>query len=403
MKLVYLHQYFNTPEMTGSTRSYEMAKRIAAHGHEVHVITSLREGTAEQRWRVEEMCGFYVHWVSVPYGNDMSYAKRVLSFIRFALLSTGRCISVRGDLIFATSTPLTIAIPALVTKWVTRKPMVFEVRDLWPDLPIAMGVLKSPVTIKLARWLERLAYKNAEHVVGCSPGMCDGVIRQDVDSDRVHNIPNSSDIELFRVSKNRGDIFRQQHDWLGQRPLVVYAGTFGRINGVEYLVRVAHASLESAPEIAFLVVGYGFDEQTIDSLAVELGVKGVNFYILPKQAKNRIPDIYSAASLVTSLFLPIEAMWANSANKFFDGLAAGKPIAINYSGWQAEIVEAEEIGVLLDPYSPVSAAEVIREVVHDDRLLEKMGANSSRLADCTYSRDKLAEKLINVLEASVVA
>lgn len=401
MKLVYLHQYFNTPDMPGSTRSFEMAKRIAARGHQVHVVTSDRQESSPRGWRVEEMNGFSVHWVGVPYGNEMSYTQRIASFIKFAFLASVRCVKIRGDLIFATSTPLTIAIPAIITKFWTRKPMVFEVRDLWPDLPIAMGALKSPITIMLARWLEKLAYKNATQVVGCSAGMCEGVIRHGIPVDRVHNIPNSCDIQLFRIPESRGERFREQHVWLRDRPLVVYAGTFGRINGVEYLVQVAKFALEIAPEVAFLVVGYGYDENKIDALSKELRVRDKNFYMLPKQPKSKIPEIYSAANLVTSLFLPIEEMWANSANKYFDGLAAGKPVAINYGGWQADLIEKKQIGVVLDSYDHETAARDIVQLVQNRHLLDQMSSNSLALAKTSFSRDKLAAQLIRVLEESI--
>ena len=389
--------------MAGGSRSYEMAKRIAARGHEVHIVTTRREESTYRGWQVEEIAGFYVHWMHVPYGNDMTYPQRVLAFLKFAFYATTRSIKIKGDLIFATSTPLTIAIPAIIAKFWTRKPMVFEVRDLWPDLPIAMGALKSPITIKLARVLERLAYVNATVIVGCSPGMCEGIVRQGIAPDRVHHIPNSSDIELFNIPESRGHLFREQNSWLKDRPLVVYTGTFGRINGVEYLVHVAKSTLQIAPDIAFLVVGGGFDEQTIDKASIELGVRDKNFYMLPKQPKNTIPDIYSAATLVTSLFIPIEEMWANSANKLFDGLAAAKPIAINYGGWHAELVEKEQIGILLDPLDYDSAASEIVNFLRNNELLIQSSANSAALARDVFSRDLLAAKLIELLETSATS
>ncbi len=137
MKILYLHQYFNTPNMSGGTRSYEMAIRMVKKGHQVHMITSLRDGSTEfGTWKKETINGINVYWLSVPYDNKMSTMRRIYSFIIFAFKAGSKAISIGGDVIFATSTPLTIAIPAIQAKKKLKIPMVFEVRDLWPELPI---------------------------------------------------------------------------------------------------------------------------------------------------------------------------------------------------------------------------------------------------------------------------
>lgn len=396
MKLTYLHQYFNTPNMTGGSRTYEMAKRLAARGHEVHVVTSSREGEAHKGWKVEIVAGIHVHWISVPYHNNMSYIKRIMAFLKFANLATIRSVKLRSDVIFATSTPLTIAIPAIATMKLTKSPMVFEVRDLWPELPIAIGALRSPLTIWIARILEKTAYKNAKYCIGCSPGMCAGIVKQGKADSHVYEISNSCDIEQFNVAPELGEAFRKNNTWLVDRPLIVYAGTFGKINGLEYMVRLAHAMSKISPEIVFLAVGHGQDASKINQLSIELGVKDKNFYMLPKQPKNKIPEIYSAATVVLSLFLPIKEMEANSANKFFDGMAAGKPIAINYGGWQAELLQNHDNGVVLDSTSIELAAKQLSDILVPDRL-ESMGSNSLEIARSQYSRDDMADRLENIL------
>ena len=178
MKIIYLHQYFNTPEMSGGTRSYEMARRFVSAGHEVHMITSSREKhNNASGWVKEIIDGIHVYWLAVPYSNKMSFKVRVMAFLKFAVASGAKAYRVGGDVIFATSTPLTIALPAVYAAKRLRKPMVFEVRDIWPELPIAVGALKNPFLKKAAKWLEKFAYKNAAHVVALSSGMADGVIK----------------------------------------------------------------------------------------------------------------------------------------------------------------------------------------------------------------------------------
>src|SRR5262249_25944568 len=145
VRIVYLHQYFVTPSMAGGTRSYEMARRLVAAGHEVHMITTDQQASAgHHQWRETVEGGIRVHWIDVAYNNNMGFARRVVGFLTFALRAAGKAFRLQGDIIFASSTPLTVAIPALLASTRARVPFVFEVRDMWPDVPIAIGAIRSP-------------------------------------------------------------------------------------------------------------------------------------------------------------------------------------------------------------------------------------------------------------------
>ena len=198
MKIIYLHQYFNTPAMPGGTRSFEMARRLVAAGHEVNLVTSHREaGAAGGGWEVTEEAGIKVHWYPVPYSNHMGFVERVRAFLRFAVAAARKAASFEADVVFATSTPLTIVLPGLFASWRLRVPLVFEVRDMWPAVPIAMGYLKNPVLRIGAHWLERLAYRKSSHVVALAPGMRDDIIATGIDPDKVTVIPNGCDVDIF--------------------------------------------------------------------------------------------------------------------------------------------------------------------------------------------------------------
>lgn len=132
--------------MSGGTRSYEMARRMVAAGHEVHMITSYREqGECRKDWCQTDESGIQVHWYPVPYSNLMGFAQRLKAFFAFALAARRKASELESDILFATSTPLTIAPSAVPAARKKRIPMVFEVRDLWPEMPIASGVLRNPM------------------------------------------------------------------------------------------------------------------------------------------------------------------------------------------------------------------------------------------------------------------
>lgn len=400
MKIVYLHQYFNTPHMAGGTRSYEMARRLVAWGHEVHIVTTWRKGGAGRDWYVEDIGGVKVHWLPVNYSNKMGFLGRIKAFMKFAIKAGPRAASIGGDVVFATSTPLTIAIPGIYASRRLSAPMVFEVRDLWPEIPVAMGALKNPILVFAARQLERVAYRSSSFVIALSDGMAEGVRRVWGSADRVRVIPNSADLELFQSSEEGASRFRQSHPELGVGPIVLYPGTLGRVNGVSYFVRLANAVKEHLPELRFVVIGDGIESGEVESLAIDLGVLGRNFFKYGQLPKTELVDAFSAASLVVSLVIDNPVLWANSANKFFDGLASGTAVAVNHGGWQAELLEREGAGFRLDA-DPEQAAKTLADVFSIPAVLQSMGANARRLAENRFARDDLARELERTLSEAV--
>lgn len=401
MRILYLHQYFNTPEMPGSTRSYEMGRRLVDAGHEVHMITSDREASG-RRWRVSEEAGMTVHWAPVPYSNFMGYRQRMQAFMDFALRAASRASFLRGDVVFATSTPLTIALPAV---WAARRmkaPMVLEVRDLWPAVPIALGVLRDPISQSSARWLERFAYRNSSRVVALAPGMKDGVCEHGYPPELVTVIPNGSDLDVFTSDGTAGRAIRASMPWLGDRPLVLYAGTLGIANGADYLARVAAKTLEIDPEVRFVLVGDGKQEAFIRTVALDLGVLNKNFFMVGATPKARVAAWMDAADLAIAMLTGPEIVWRDStSNKFFDALAAGKPIANNFEGWSAKVARDAGAGLIVPSDDLDEAARMIAAHVRDREWLTKAGRTARKLAENDFNRDTLASELERVLISAV--
>ena len=384
--------------MPGGTRSFEMARRFVKWGHEVHMITSERAGKQTEKWRRTEEAGIHVHWTPVPYSNVLTYGERVKAFFSYAYRAGRKAVEIGGDIVFATSTPLTISLPAVYAKKKLNVPMVFEVRDLWPELPIAVGALKNPLIKSAARRLEKFAYHHSDHIVALSPGMKEGVIAAGYPEEKISVIPNSSDIELFDVPETEGQRIRKEYSWLGDRPLVSYIGTLGRINGVGYLARLAAAIQELDPEVRFVVIGSGFEEEAIKKEARELGIYEKNFFMLGRMPKKVLPAWFSASTVTCSLVVNLKEIWNNSANKFFDSLAAGRPIAINYEGWQAELLRSSGAGLVLDPVDIDKAAAVLKEKIDDETWLRESRRVARLLAEEQFDREKLARKMCDVLE-----
>jgi glycosyltransferase involved in cell wall biosynthesis len=330
----------------------------------------------------------------------MSYNQRMRAFISFAWGAARKAAALGGDLVFATSTPLTIAFPAVYASRRLKVPMVFEVRDLWPELPIAIGALHNPVLRVMARRLERWSYRNAEAVVALSPGMRDGICRAGYPSERVAVIPNGSDNDMFAVGREAAIRFLGSREWLGARPLVVYAGTFGRMNGVGYLVGLAKHLQSLAPDVRILLIGDGQERRMVEHAAGDAGVLGRNLFMEDRLPKAQMPDVLSAADLAVSLFVDLPEMQANSANKFFDALASGTPVLVNYGGWQAALVERADAGLVAWGMPLKQAAERVAAALGNKAWLRQAGANARRLAEDLFDRDMLAKDLAEVLVAA---
>lgn len=404
MKILYLHQYFNTPAMAGGTRSYEMARRLVAAGHEVHMITTDTKATSNHvgGWRVTNEHGINVHWVNVPYDNKMAFNQRLRAFVRFAWLCSRRSMEVGGDVVFATSTPLTIALPAIAASRRLRIPMVFEVRDLWPRVPIDLGIIRNPVLKWAATQLELLAYRNSARIVALAPGMKEAVVSTGYPADRVTVIPNGADLDIFGVGSECGQALRSSTPWLGNRPMLVYCGALGAVNGTEFLVRLAEQMRRLDPSVCFVVIGQGREEQSVRERAAKAGVLDDTFFMLGSMPKKDLPAWLSASSMALAFISGPRTLWSNATqNKFFDALAAGKPVACNFRGFQSIVAEEAGCGLILNDADPAGSARVLLDHVTNGSWLEKAGAQARKLAIDRFDRNRLAGDLLQTLEIAV--
>ena len=396
MKIIYIHQYFRTRAMSGGTRSYEFAQLLKARGHDVVVISLAQQRKQSKLWDKEQIDGITVHWLKVGYSNNYGFVRRLLAFLGFVFFSSFRILPIKADLVFATSTPLTTAIPAAIYSTFRRKPMVFEVRDLWPELPIAIGALKNPILKFLARFLERMAYYRSAAVVALSPGMAAGV-KEVCPSVPVTVLPNACDMELF--AQGDGKAYRAERSWLGDRKMVLYAGTLGEINGVDYLVDLAAELRKSDPEIMVVIMGDGKQLPIVRERALKLGVLGRNLHIEPPVSKNQMPDVLAAADLACSLFIDLPEMRNNSANKFFDGLAAGRPVLINYGGWHRELLTEHGAGIAAHSLASSDVVERVVNCLNDPIWVAKSSEQAKNLAHTQFDRSKIAKEFVDLLES----
>lgn len=386
MKITYIHQHFRLPDEAGGSRPWQFARRLARDGHGVTVVCA---GKDSLRTTVD---GVSIVRLGIPYENAMGTTRRLASFLSFMVAATAESLRDRADLIFASSTPLTVAVPARIASTVLRSNYIFEVRDVWPELPIQLGVLRNPIMIAVARALEKAAYSGAVEVVALSPSMADGVRKVDVDVP-VSVIPNASDTGLFDISPGDREAERSRLGW--NSATVVYAGSLGRSYDPSWLVRFAAAA--DRVGIRSVIVGGGAGLVPARRLANEMGLDPTS--VLPGVIpKSRVVGMVAAADAVVSSLIPSLALEANSLNKVFDGFAAGRPIIFNHGGWLADLALEHRAGVRVDR-NPEVAAEQSRLLLADAERVRAAGAASRSLAD-VFSRDVQYDRLVEVFERS---
>jgi glycosyltransferase involved in cell wall biosynthesis len=399
VRILYVHQFFATRESSlGLIRSYEFSRRWVEQGHEVTVITSasrLSDSFSKHILSRGEIDGINVHSVRVGYSNYMSPLRRMLSFATFVVGATWLAITAgKHDVVFATSTPLTVGIPGYAAAFLRRIPFVFEVRDLWPEAAIQMGAIRRRgLAGILGKWLERFLYRHARQIIALSPGMVDGVIAEGVDPQRVHMVPNSCDLDLFSPGPKDAELVERLG--LAGKFVVGYAGAIGPSNDVEHNVPEAARTLlaRGREDIVFLIAGDGKSYPQLESVTRDLP----NVRLIGTLPKAEIPRLTRTADTLLVLFADKPILATNSPNKFFDGLATGRPMIVNSDGWTRGLVEDHSAGAYFPATNGAALADVIERLADHPDERARIGVNARALAEAQFSRDLLAAKVLSVL------
>ena len=394
MKITYIHQYFVTPNNSGGVRSYEVAKQLVSMGHTVNMITSDRSLNSNSDWYNTVEDGIEVHWIPIPYSHSFGYYQRIKAFVNFSFKASLKAALIEADVILATSTPLSIGIPGIYASYKQLAPLVFEVRDLWPTVPISLGIIKNPILIRLSKLFESYIYSRSEAIIALSPGMKNGVVNSGYSEKRVSVIPNFSDIDLF--SSNSGK-FSKVDEWNFDEPLLVYTGTFGMINGLSYLVELAQELRAINSNVNILLVGNGRERGYISNLAKEYDVLNNNLFIEEAIKKSELPKLLAMASMSCNIVIDNKEVWNNSANKFFDGLASGTPMLINSGGWQADLIETFNAGIVTHGLTLQESAVKIDKLLNDKEWIYESGGNAFNLGKKYFNKINLICSIEDVL------
>src|SRR5690554_180403 len=398
-KILYIQQYFKTPNEAGSTRSYWISQELIKRGHQVTVVCHANTELGKtQKRRVEKniIDGIEVISIRNNYSNKMNAFQRMWSFFKFMFFSTIEVLKKKDiDLVFASSTPLTVAFPALIRKLFKKTKYVFEVRDLWPEAPIQLGFIKNKYFIKILKWFEIITYKKAEHVITLSPGMQDGVVKY-VPKEKTSMIPNMAKIDKFWV-RDKEELINRKFGLSNTTFKLVYFGTMGVANGIDYLIE-SIKKLEDRKEIniEFVFMGEGAKKESLLSLKEKLNY--VELTILDRQPMESVSKIVNNCDVSICTFSNIPILKTNSPNKLFDSLSAGKPSIVNSDGWTKEIVESYDCGLYVNSENSDDFVQKAIFLKENPDIVNRMGANARKVAETKFDKAILCKQVVEVLE-----
>lgn len=401
MRVLYFHQHFSTPKGAVGIRSYEMAKRLIERGHDVTMVcgsysggeTGIKEEFKKGRRRAF-VDGIDVVEFDLSYSNSDGFIQRAFTFLKFAFYSVGIALIEKYDLVFATTTPLTAGIPGIFSRWFRGKPFVFEVRDLWPELPKEMGVIKNPIILWLMGVLEWVSYRSADRCIGLSPGIVNGIMKCGVPRDRISLVPNGCDLDLFS-----DDLKPWRPEGIKDTDLLaVFAGTHGEANGLDSVLDTAnYLKSLGRVDIKFLLIGQGKLKSRLQKRAYDENLDNVIFH--EPINKSRLAGLMASTDIGLQVLANIPAFYyGTSPNKFFDYISAGLPVLNNYPGWLAELITNHQCGYTVEANNPTAFGDALIHASENKNELKVMGANSKLLAKSEFNRVDLSNQFVDCLE-----
>jgi glycosyltransferase involved in cell wall biosynthesis len=408
MRILYLSQYFPPEAGATQTRAYEMATGLVRAGHHVTMLTEIPnhpQGIVHPAYRrkawvrrdLESIDVIHVWVKASPVKTLRTRMAFYLSYMFNAALAGLTLARGRYDVIYATSPPLFVGGAALLLSHLRNTPLVFEVRDLWPESAVALGEVRNPRFIRWATALEERCYRRARRIVVVTQGIHDRLVERGIPARKLALIPNGANTDLFRYRPEAGRAVRRELGLEG-RFLVIYAGIHGIAQGLETVLETADR-LRGHSNVHILMIGDGPCKAAL--LEQKEGMDLPNVTMLDARPRETIPAYLSAADAALVPLRKVELFKGALPSKIFDAWACECPVILSMQGEAREVLERAKAGVYVEPESPSALAQTIVELAGNPWPLQRYGRNGRRFVEAHYSRQAQARRLTRLLERIV--
>lgn len=407
MRILLIHQYFLEKQDAGGSRFNEMTKIWAAEGHHVTVVAGMIHANASKKYPRYKGKFFHHEYyepnievlrchVSEAYNvNFLGRLWGYFSFVFSSLLGFFFKLSGRYDLVLVTSPPLFVGITGLVISKIKRIPLVFEVRDLWPESAIDTGVLTNGFLIKAAFWFEGVMYRNAALINVLTPAFEEALIqRKGVPASRIIQIPNAADFSLsdHLLGQLDRDEFRKNAGWDGKF-VIVYVGAHGVANHLEQLLDAAERVQDTSA--LFVFIGDGMRKLALKQMARERNLSNVEF--LDPVNKEKVYEYIISADCGCSALKKVDTFKTIYSNKTFDYMGCQTPILMAIDGISRKLVEDARAGLYVEPENPIDFEEKLRWMMSHPEQAREMGKSGYAYAKANMHRSVLGKRYLDHL------
>jgi colanic acid biosynthesis glycosyl transferase WcaI len=409
VRIVIVANYYYPEEVGAGIWIRQLAVDLKQSGHEVLVLTSFPSYPAgvifpSYRHRIfarEQIDGITVLRTYTFGTTSKSFWPRVLSFGAFCVSSAlqGSWLTMTGklkaDVVYAILPPLPLGVSGWTIAALTRAKLVTNIQDIYPDIAVETGFLKSPAAIRWFSRMERWIYKHSARIVVISEGFRDNLLAKGVPAEKVSVVSNWADAKSI-VLAPRETAFRRA--WNSEdRFLVLYAGSLSMNSCLEPVVEAA--ALLPRESYQFIFAGEGVRKDYLTQRARDLGLTNVEF--LPFQPLERYGELLASAD-ATLVTLSQAATHASVPSKIFKQMAAGRPIvAITNRGNELDrLIATSRAGVVVAPDDPAALASAISHLAMDRAVCEEMGYRGRIYVEMECSREKCVAKIEAVLTST---
>lgn len=399
----------------GGSRFNEMTKTWTEEGHEVTVLAGMvhyNTGKKPAKYKGKFIYSdkyntrLEVIRCHVSESYNVNFLGRLWGYFSFVFSSIyAGFFHLRGkyDLILVTSPPLFVGITGYILSKLKRLPLVFEVRDLWPESAIDTGVISNKFIIKFAYWFESIIYKNSEKINVLTPAFKEILItNKNVSADKIIFIPNAADFTISDRLINDGfDVraFRKKLGW-EENFVLLYVGAHGIANHLIQVIDTALLIQKTIPQVLFVMIGEGMQKEMLIEKTKAFNLNNVQF--IDSVSKNEVFKYIMSSNFGMSVLKKVDTFKTIYSNKTFDYMACKKPVLLLIDGVSKDLIEKANCGFFVEPENPENFAEKIEYVLKQSpEYIIELGENGYHFAKENFDRTKLAKKYLNQLESLI--
>lgn len=371
-------------------------------GHNVTVITCapnhpqgrVYEGYRNRFYQRETKDGIAVIRVWTFVTANEGFFKRTLNYISYMCSAVVVSLFLpKADVVLSTSPQFFNGLAGYFVGKMRRIPWVLEIRDLWPESIVTVGAIKSQAVIKMLEWIERFAYRNADHIVPVTDSFKVYILGKGIEAGKITVVKNGVDLAQYRPVDGASELAEELG--LTGKFIVSYFGTHGMAHHLETILDAARR-LNNSPNIVFLMVGDGAERQTLVRMRDTMGLK--NVMMLDQQPKSRMPELWALSDVSLVLLKKSDLFKTVIPSKIFESLAMAKPIVLGVEGESADLLRAAQAGLCIEPEDADQLVARVLELSRDTQLRQRLGSSGRRFVMEQFDRIILARKLASVIE-----